>query len=52
MAQAAAAASKGGRVVAFQKELGRPIKFIGLGGQADDLQPFDAKQLAQALFGE
>src|SRR5690349_875408 len=35
--------SKGGTVVAIQKELGLPIKFIGLGEQPDDLQPFDAK---------
>src|SRR5262245_13961048 len=42
--------SKGGMVVAIQKELGLPIKFIGLGEQADDLQPFDPKQFAQALF--
>jgi len=44
--------SKGGMVVAIQKELGLPIKFIGLGEQADDLQPFDAKQFARALFEE
>ena len=44
--------SKGGMVVAIQKELGLPIKFIGLGEQADDLQPFDAKQFAEALFSE
>ena len=44
--------SKGGMVVAIQKELGLPIKFIGLGEQADDLQPFDPKQFAQALFEE
>lgn len=44
--------SKGGMVVAIQKELGLPIKFVGLGEQPDDLQPFDAKQFAQALFGE
>lgn len=42
--------SKGGMVVAIQKELGLPIKFIGLGEQADDLQPFDARQFAEALF--
>jgi fused signal recognition particle receptor len=42
--------SKGGMVVAIQKELGLPIKFIGLGEHADDLQPFDAKQFAGALF--
>jgi len=44
--------SKGGMVVAIQKELGLPVKFIGLGEQPDDLQPFDAKQFAQALFEE
>src|SRR5882672_6565066 len=44
--------SKGGMVVAIQKELGLPIKFVGLGEQPDDLQPFDAKQFAQALFAE
>jgi fused signal recognition particle receptor len=42
--------SKGGMVVAIQKELGLPIKFVGLGEQADDLQPFDAKQFSEALF--
>jgi fused signal recognition particle receptor len=44
--------SKGGMVVAIQQELGLPIKFIGLGEHADDLQPFDAKQFAEALFAE
>jgi fused signal recognition particle receptor len=44
--------SKGGMVVAIQKELGLPIKFIGVGEQPDDLQPFDARQFAQALFEE
>jgi fused signal recognition particle receptor len=44
--------SKGGMVVAIQKELGMPIKFVGLGEQADDLQAFDARQFSQALFSE
>ncbi len=44
--------SKGGMVVAIQKELGIPIKFVGLGEKADDLQPFDPKQFAEALFEE
>lgn len=44
--------SKGGMVIAIQKELGLPIKFVGLGEQADDLQPFDAKQFGEALFEE
>jgi fused signal recognition particle receptor len=42
--------SKGGMVVAVQKELGLPVKFIGLGEQPDDLQPFDPKDFARALF--
>ena len=44
--------SKGGMVVAIQNELGLPIKYIGLGEQPDDLQPFDAAQFAEALFTE
>ena len=44
--------SKGGMLVAIQKELGLPVKFVGLGEHADDLQPFDAKQFAEALFAE
>ena len=42
--------SKGGAVVAIQRELGIPVKFIGVGEQADDLQPFNAKEFADALF--
>ena len=42
--------SKGGMVVAIQNELELPIKFIGVGEQPDDLQPFDARQFAEALF--
>jgi fused signal recognition particle receptor len=44
--------SKGGMIFAIQKELGLPIKFIGIGEQADDLQPFDPRQFAAALFPE
>jgi fused signal recognition particle receptor len=44
--------SKGGMVVAIQRELGVPIKFIGVGEQPDDLQPFDARTFAEALFAE
>jgi len=44
--------SKGGMVVAIQKELGVPVKFVGLGEQPEDLQPFDAEQFARALFSE
>ncbi|HZL43337.1 MAG TPA: signal recognition particle-docking protein FtsY [Verrucomicrobiae bacterium] len=42
--------SKGGMVVAIHKELGLPVKFLGLGEQPDDLQPFDAEEFAEALF--
>lgn len=42
--------SKAGMVLSIHKELGIPIKFIGLGEQPDDLQPFDAHQFAEALF--
>lgn len=44
--------SKGGVVVAIQRELGLPVKFIGVGEQADDLQPFEPKSFAEALFTE
>jgi fused signal recognition particle receptor len=44
--------SKGGMVVAIQRELGLPVKFIGLGEKPDDLQPFDPRQFARALFEE
>jgi fused signal recognition particle receptor len=44
--------AKGGIVVAIARELKIPVKFLGLGEQVDDLQPFDPKQFAEALFGE
>jgi fused signal recognition particle receptor len=44
--------SKGGMVVAIQRELGLPVKFIGLGEKPDDLQPFNPEQFARALFEE
>jgi len=44
--------SKGGMVVAIQRELNLPVKFVGWGEQPDDLQPFNAKQFAAALFPE
>ncbi len=43
--------AKGGIVVAIQRELGIPIKFIGTGEQIDDLQPFDAQTFVSNLFG-
>ncbi|MCL4177034.1 MAG: signal recognition particle-docking protein FtsY [Verrucomicrobia bacterium] len=42
--------SKGGAVLAIQHELQLPVKFVGLGEQPDDLQPFNATEFAEALF--
>jgi fused signal recognition particle receptor len=42
--------AKGGIVIAIRHELQLPVKFIGLGEQLDDLQPFDAEQFVHALF--
>ncbi|MCW2769194.1 MAG: signal recognition particle-docking protein FtsY, partial [Aeromicrobium sp.] len=40
--------AKGGIVIAVQRELGVPVKFIGLGEGADDLAPFDAEEFVDA----
>jgi fused signal recognition particle receptor len=42
--------AKGGIVLAIRDELQMPVKFIGVGEQIDDLQPFDADEFAKALF--
>ncbi len=42
--------AKGGVVLNIKNDLGIPVKFIGVGEQIDDLQPFDAKSFAEALF--
>ena len=42
--------ARGGVVLALKDELGVPVKFIGVGEQIDDLQPFDAQNFAAALF--
>lgn len=42
--------SKGGIVVAIKKELGLPVKFIGVGEGIDDLQEFDPNEFVEALF--
>lgn len=41
---------KGGVVLPIKRELGLPVKFIGVGEQIDDLQPFDPVAFAAALF--
>ena len=45
-------AAKGGVLIPIVRELGVPIKFIGVGEGEDDLQPFDAGAYAEALLGE
>ena len=42
--------AKGGVVLPIKQELGLSVKFIGVGEQVDDLQPFDAAAFADALF--
>jgi fused signal recognition particle receptor len=44
--------AKGGIVVAVQRELGVPVKLVGLGEGADDLAPFDPDAFVDALLGE
>ncbi|HEU5045098.1 MAG TPA: signal recognition particle-docking protein FtsY [Nocardioidaceae bacterium] len=44
--------AKGGIVVAVQRELGVPVKFVGLGEGPDDLAPFDPATFVDALLGE
>ena len=42
--------AKGGIVISIKKELGIPVKFIGVGEKIDDLQPFSADDFVNALF--
>ena len=44
--------AKGGVIISVKSELGIPVKFIGVGEQMDDLQPFDRSQFVNALFNE
>jgi len=43
--------AKGGIVVAVQRELGVPVKLVGLGEGPDDLAPFEAEAFVDALIG-
>ena len=42
--------AKGGVVVAITRELGLPVRFIGVGEKVDDLLPFDAERFIDSLF--
>ena len=44
--------AKGGIVVAVQRELGVPVKLVGLGEGADDLAPFEAEAFVDALLAD
>ncbi|HET7013847.1 MAG TPA: signal recognition particle-docking protein FtsY [Streptosporangiaceae bacterium] len=43
--------AKGGIVIAVQRELGVPVKLVGLGEGADDLAPFEPETFVDALIG-
>lgn len=42
--------AKGGIVLSIKRELGIPVKFIGVGEKIDDMQPFNAEEFISALF--
>ena len=42
--------AKGGIVIAIARELGVPVKFVGMGEGIDDLKPFDAKEYVEAII--
>lgn len=42
--------AKGGVIISIQEELGVPVKYIGVGEEVEDLQPFDPESFARALF--
>ena len=44
--------ARGGIVISIKEELGLPVKYIGVGEQVDDLQPFVPKDFVDALFEE
>jgi fused signal recognition particle receptor len=42
--------AKGGVIVAIARELGVPVRYVGVGEQAGDLLPFDAREFVDSLF--
>jgi fused signal recognition particle receptor len=44
--------ARGGAVAALRRELGLPIRFIGLGEALEDLEPFDPERFAENLLAE
>jgi len=43
--------AKGGIVVGMRDQIDLPVKFVGIGERAEDLEPFDADRFVDALFG-
>ena len=44
--------ARGGVIFAIAKQLGIPIRFIGVGEKEEDLKPFSAEQFVDALIGD
>jgi fused signal recognition particle receptor len=44
--------AKGGCAISIKRQLGIPVRYIGVGEQMDDLQPFDPDTFIAAIFGE
>jgi len=44
--------AKGGAIIQVRRELGLPVRFIGVGEGVDDLQPFDPDAFVEAIFGD
>ena len=44
--------AKGGAVFAIKQKLGLPVKYVGVGEQIDDLEPFDPDSFVEALFAK
>jgi fused signal recognition particle receptor len=42
--------SKGGIIISISNELGIPVRFVGVGEELDDLQPFVTDDFVKALF--
>jgi fused signal recognition particle receptor len=42
--------AKGGVIISIQEDLGVPVRYIGIGEDVDDLQPFEAERFVEALF--
>ena len=42
--------AKGGAVFAIKQKLNLPVKYVGVGEQLDDLEPFDPDSFVDALF--